>query len=166
MEINDQLKCLRMKKGMTQKQVADAIEVDKTSYAHYESGRRTPNGKKWVALSKVLGFPVFPAQIQIVYPEGLLDRFEKCINDNEQTPEDINSNNQQFMNISNCLDEVFKVNEEAMNTDDLPIDELIKSPTSLPFTVMNVNLDARAERLTERAIKCMKNLINANQNLY
>lgn len=82
MEINKQLRYFRQHKGLTQKHVADAINVDKTTYAHYGSGRRVPNVKTWVKLSQVLGFPVFPAQIQIVYPDGLLDIFEECINEN------------------------------------------------------------------------------------
>ena len=162
-EINEQLKFIRQQKRLTQKQVADAIGIDKSTYAHYESGRRVPNAKTWVALSNFFGFPVFPAQIQIVYPEGLLEKFEKCIKENGQPTGDFNTNRERFMKIGNSLNEIYKVHEEAMDTSALPIDALVNQSIDTPFTVMTVTLDVRAERLIGEAVKCMNALIADNE---
>ena len=40
---NENLKCAREKKNMTQKEVADSIGVAKSTYSLYESGNREPN---------------------------------------------------------------------------------------------------------------------------
>lgn len=161
MEINSQLKYFRQRDGFTQKQVADAIGIDKTTYAHYESGRRVPNAKIWVKLSEVLGFPVFPAQIQIVYPEGLLDKFEKCIADNGKPTGNFRKNNECYMEISSVLSEIHKINEKSMDVSDLPLDKIAQTP----INIMNVAFDARAERLTRKAFKCMEELMAENEEL-
>ena len=165
MELNQKLRAARQQKGLTQKQVAEVIRVDKTTYAHYESGRRTPDAKTWVTLCEFLEIPVFPAQVKIDYPEGLLDKFEKCIADNGQPTEEIRENNERFMAINDSLNRIYKVRAEAMDTTDLPIDQIDMS-LGRPVTIMNVSLDIRAEKLIERAIKCMAVLMAKNQDLF
>ena len=165
MDLNKNLKFARQRKGLTQKQVAEAIHVDKTTYAHYESGRRTPNAKTWVALCQVLEIPVFPAQVKIVYPEGLLDDFEKYISDNEQPTEEFHENNNRFRAIYSFLTRIYEIHKDAMDITDLPIDQIDMSLGS-PVTVMNVSLDIRAEKLIEKATKCMEALMSKNQDLF
>ncbi len=165
MEINNQLKYFRQRRGFTQKQIADAIGIDKTTYAHYESGRRVPNAKIWVKLSEVLGFPVFPAQIQIVYPDGLLDKFEKCIDDNGKPTGDFRKNNECYMNISAVLSEIHKINEKSFDTSDLPLDELEQTAIPRPIRVMDVTMDVRAELLIQKAFNCMNELMLENDKL-
>ena len=46
MNLNEYLIKLRNDMGVTQKNVADYLGVDVSTYAHYESGRRTPNYEK------------------------------------------------------------------------------------------------------------------------
>ena len=164
MELNQRLRTARQQKGLTQKQVAEVIGVDKSTYAHYESGRRTPDAKTWVALCEFLEIPIFPAQVNIVYPEGWLDEFEKCITDYGQPTEKIRDNNDRIMSINDSLNRIFKVRAEAMDTTDLPIDKIDMS-LGRPVTIMNVSLDIRAEKLIERAIKCMAVLMAKNQDL-
>lgn len=67
------------------------------------------------------------------------------------------------MVIINSLNEIYKIHEEAMDIGDLPIDELVKSNSNMPYTVMNVALNARSEQLIEKALKCMNILIADNQ---
>ncbi len=43
MEFHEQLKELRKNKGVTQAEVAQILGVEQSTYAHYESGRRTPD---------------------------------------------------------------------------------------------------------------------------
>ena len=40
---NENLKCAREKKGLSQKEVAEGIGVAKSTYSLYESGNREPN---------------------------------------------------------------------------------------------------------------------------
>lgn len=54
-QLSDKLKELRLNKGVTQKTVADYIEVDVTTYAHYEKGRRSPNADKLRRLAMYYG---------------------------------------------------------------------------------------------------------------
>jgi len=162
MEINEQLKLYRKRADKTQKEIADTLGIDKSTYAHYESGRRTPNAKIWVQLSKALNIPVFPAQIKIIYPDGLLDKLEECIKNNGTPTNDFKENNRRFTAINEVLQEVFDVHEQAMNTDSLPINDLLNSYEPLPKTIMEVSLDIRGEILIQRAMKCQNNLINCN----
>lgn len=165
MDLNQKLRTARQYKGLTQKQVAEVIRVDKTTYAHYESGRRTPDAKTWVTLCELLEIPVFPAPVKIDYPKGILDEFDKCITDNEQPTEELRENNNRIMAINNFLNEICKIRAEAMDTTDLPIDKIDMSLGS-PVTIMNVSLDIRAEKLIEKAIKCMAVLMAKNQDLF
>jgi transcriptional regulator with XRE-family HTH domain len=158
MEINEQLKLFRQRVGKTQKDVADELGIDKSTYAHYESGRRTPSTKTWIQLAEALHFPVFPVKIQIVYPDGLLDRLEACIKANAQYTNDYKVNNRRFMAINAILDEIYEVRNKAMNVDDLPLDELIDSHNT-PYTFMNVALDVRGEQLIKQAHECQSNLL-------
>ncbi len=51
----ENLKSARIKKGMTQEQVASAVGVAVTTYSNWELGKREPNVLKIKALAKVLG---------------------------------------------------------------------------------------------------------------
>lgn len=161
LELNNQLKDARQRKSLTQKQVAEAIHVDTTTYAHYESGRRVPNAKTWVELCKILGLNYFPAQIQIIYPDGLLDKFEQCLVENGTPTENFRENNERFTKIHKVLNEVHEIREEAMDTTDLPINE-----APCPSTIMNVALDLRGEKLINKALECMSELMAKNRAMY
>ena len=39
----DQLKKLRLERGLTQKQVADALKIQRSTYTRYETGEREPD---------------------------------------------------------------------------------------------------------------------------
>ena len=52
MNLNEYLIKLRNDMGVTQKNVADYLGVDVSTYAHYESGRRTPNFEKLQRLAE------------------------------------------------------------------------------------------------------------------
>ena len=160
MDIGQQLLYYRHKKGLTQKEVADAINIDKSTYCHYERGNRVPSTKIWMKLSNVLGFPVFPAYIEVDYPDDLLERLENCINENGKPSPNPTQNTEQFFKINELLNEIYKVHEEAMNIEELPI-ENIDNYTSK--TILKVTLDIRAERLRQKAIKCMQDLLAANR---
>lgn len=51
------LKELRLERGMTQPEVADAIGIDPRTYRKYENGESDMNGDKLQKSAKVLGVP-------------------------------------------------------------------------------------------------------------
>lgn len=54
MTLEMKLKLARVKKQLTQKQVAELIGVKQPSYQEWEAGKSTPNLKRAALLSKVL----------------------------------------------------------------------------------------------------------------
>lgn len=48
-------RALRRISGLTQQELADAIGVDRTAVAHWENGRRSPNGKHLALYLEALG---------------------------------------------------------------------------------------------------------------
>ena len=55
MILGSRIKELRKKKGLTQQQLADLINVTKVSICCYEKGNRTPNLETFIDLINVLG---------------------------------------------------------------------------------------------------------------
>ncbi len=75
MELSDRLKERRLALGLTQQQVAKKIGVDTTTYAHYESGRRTPDINRLRMLCVLFEISVedhFPIVRTLEYPPELL----------------------------------------------------------------------------------------------
>lgn len=52
MSIAEQLRALRLEKGITQKELADSVGIAVQSIINYENGRREPNSKAMVALER------------------------------------------------------------------------------------------------------------------
>ena len=83
-KIGEKIKILRTKFGLTQKEVADALEIERSTYTYYELGKTTPS---WNAIKKL-------AQIFQIAPYDLLEEhnlshmllnraYEKCFHNNE-----------------------------------------------------------------------------------
>ena len=76
MELSARLKERRLAFGLTQQQVATKIGVDTTTYAHYESGRRTPDIKRLKMLCDLFGIAIqdhFPIIRTLKYPPELVE---------------------------------------------------------------------------------------------
>lgn len=75
MELPERLKDRRLALGLTQQEVANKIGVDVTTYAHYESGRRTPDIKRLRMLCSLFKISIedhFPLVRTLEYPPELL----------------------------------------------------------------------------------------------
>ena len=75
MEFHERLRERRQEQGLTQLEVATKIGVAPTTYAHYESGRRTPDIKRLRMLCHLFGIALedhFPLVRTISYPPELL----------------------------------------------------------------------------------------------
>jgi len=51
----EKLRAARETKGYTQQQVADYMQIDKSTYCGYETGKRQPDVQKIKQLTKILG---------------------------------------------------------------------------------------------------------------
>ena len=60
MFVNSYLKELRIKQGMTQKEMADKLGITKSSWAMYERGERVPRDEIKVKIAKFFGTTVEP----------------------------------------------------------------------------------------------------------
>lgn len=84
-KIGEKIKILRTKFGLTQKEVADALEIERSTYTYYELGKTTPS---WNAIKKL-------AQIFQIAPYDLLEEQNKYI------MSDVLSNEGENINICN-----------------------------------------------------------------
>lgn len=53
-ELSFNLKRARQQRDLTQKQVAEKLNVDRSTYTYYESGRTTPTIYQIIEISKIL----------------------------------------------------------------------------------------------------------------
>lgn len=53
MKLNDVLRSVRQEKGMTQQQVADILEIDRSTYSYYETGKTELDIKTTLALCEI-----------------------------------------------------------------------------------------------------------------
>ena len=166
MEINEQLKKHRIFNNFTQKEMALQLGIDSTTYAHYESGRRTPNVKMWMKIAKILKIPEIPAQTVVTYPKGMLDLFEKIINDNRRPSQtgkisiDYHNNNSKIETIQNFIFKILDERAKSMDYEHLQIDKLIQS--GFTGTLINCQLDVRGEYLINEAMQSVSELMRAN----
>lgn len=56
--VSDRLKSLRMHHNLTQQEVADKINVERSTYAYYESGKTVPSIDTLLTLSEVYDVPI------------------------------------------------------------------------------------------------------------
>ena len=55
MSFGEKLRTARESKGYTQQQIADYMQIDKSTYCGYETGKRQPDVQKIKQLTKILG---------------------------------------------------------------------------------------------------------------
>ena len=55
MNLNEALRMLRHRAGLTQKQLADMLELDRSSYTYYETGKSTPTVPAFTRISDLYG---------------------------------------------------------------------------------------------------------------
>lgn len=57
MEFKDALREARKEKGLTQSEIAEAMNITKSTYCGYETGKRQPDVMKIKQISEILGIP-------------------------------------------------------------------------------------------------------------
>ena len=58
MKLNERLKALRKKKGMSQLELAEALDVSRQAVSKWESGRSAPSTENLLRLSGIYGIPL------------------------------------------------------------------------------------------------------------
>ncbi len=56
--LSHELKRCRIKRGMTQAELAEKLSVSQNTISQYERGGRFPSVKRLSAISKILGVPI------------------------------------------------------------------------------------------------------------
>ncbi len=56
--ISEKLKALRIGRGYTQQQLADKLNINRTTISNYESGNRTPRLNELIAIAEAFGVSV------------------------------------------------------------------------------------------------------------
>lgn len=106
--ISDTIKNLRRRRGYTQKEVADLLGVDRSTYCYYELGKIKPDVSTIMKLSNIFG----------VHYSGILEseyNSEKC-KDDGLCATDIDSDVLRFGDLDNeekCLLLAFRVASES-----------------------------------------------------
>lgn len=59
MTLNQRLKKFRIASGLTQQQVADVLNLDRSTYAYYEAGKTTPDIKSVSKLVKIFNITYY-----------------------------------------------------------------------------------------------------------
>ena len=74
--MNNKLKELRKNSALTQKQIADVIGIDRSTYSYYENGKASPSLEVLVKISKVfnvtLDYIIYGEESKTVQPVSVL----------------------------------------------------------------------------------------------
>ena len=168
-ELHERIKDLRLKNGYTQQQVADILGIDKSTYAHYEAGRRTPNIEKLKKLAEFYGMQdeflgaKLPIVTKVEYSAGMLDAFERELNAANRM---IQSGTTMelialYRKLNEKFEPIWKVKAEALSLPDIsriPFEQYVGQ------TVQEVYLDRRGEYLINKYLNIQKKIFDAIQN--
>ena len=66
--LNERLRSLRLSMGLTQMQVAEALNIDRSTYTYYETGKTVPDVKTIIKLSKI-----FNVSYQLILDDESVD---------------------------------------------------------------------------------------------
>lgn len=154
MELHKKIKELRIEAGETQKQLADYLGVDVTTYAHYEAGRRTPNVEKLKMLAQkyhtddeLLGAGL-PIEVHQNFTEEKLDKLQEAIETTHFQKNDYAQNKVLYEHLRKCAEPVLREWEASM---ELPNIDISKWPVGT--VVKKVILNPRGEALIDAYLK-------------
>ena len=82
MGFGEKLRKARERCGMTQQQVADIMQIDKSTYCGYETGKRQPDVQKIKILSQILGVSG-DELLETGYEKAPTSEGERTISDND-----------------------------------------------------------------------------------
>ncbi|QHI71044.1 helix-turn-helix domain-containing protein [Aminipila terrae] len=160
-ELHGKIFELRKLNGYTQQYVADYLDIDKSTYAHYEAGRRTPDVKKLKKLAELYNLEdellgsTFPIEASAIYPIEMLDNLQEVINECKPHSGDYYADNIEFKKLREALKPIMQIRDEALDLPDIKICDLPSNTT-----VKRVYLDMRAESLIKRCLDKQSEVMN------
>lgn len=122
--LHQMLKMLRLNNRMTQKQVADLLNIDRSTYTYYETGRTKPNVDTLVKLCCIFDVSMdILTEIKGEKLDLLKENIEEYLSDGEnaQTFTSLNRQEQRILLLfrlcRNKEEAIEKLKELALNTD-------------------------------------------------
>lgn len=142
------IKKLRIDNGYTQQDVAEKLGVDKSTYAHYEAARRTPDIRKLRLLAELYGLQdellgaKLPIVAQTIYPKEMLDNLEETILSCKEHTGDYAKDKLELDKLKDALKPVMSIRNNALDLPAIPLEKYGNGTT-----IKQIKLDVRAERL-------------------
>lgn len=171
MELPERLKERRLALRLTQQQVAEKIGVDTTTYAHYESGRRTPDIKRLNMLCALFGIAVqdhFPLVRTLKYPPELV---ESLLNTKKQVEDELAflethrgeissrkllwSTHEMIERLKTAVEPVQKIWEDIMDAPEMDLEGL-----PVGQTILRVNYRPEDWLLLSESLQLQSKVIN------
>lgn len=155
---------LRNEHNLTQEQVAEMLNISKSTYCRIEKGQQDISVEALKKLLKIynITFEDFyniqlPIVRTITYPKKLLQNLQNAINENGEKSNSWVTNLKKYENIKNALNPIFEIRNKALHFPDIDISEIPNNTT-----VKQVKLDPKAELLIDRALKAQQKLLEPN----
>lgn len=165
--INKKIKDLRVAHGYTQQKIANYLNVDKTTYSHYEAGRRLPSADKLSRLALLYGLQdemlgvSFPVEITLKYPKSMLDKAERRLQESMLLQDKTYEQLSKMLDVLwRTFEPIFKIRQEAFKLPKIPEDLLFAGQK---LTVKKVCLDLRAENLIDKYVTTYKKIFDQMQ---
>lgn len=171
MELPGRLKERRLALKLTQQQVAEKIGVDTTTYAHYESGRRTPDIKRLQMLCILFEISIedhFPLVRTLEYPPELLKTLSETkervteklalleAERNNTSPHDLLWKTRDLIDqLKKAIDPVQKIWEKTMDAPEMDLRGLPDGQT-----IMRVNYRPEDWLLLSESLQLQSKVIN------
>lgn len=165
-EFHKKLRYFRKCHSFTQEEVANALGIHKSTYAHYEAGNRSPNQEALLKLSRLfqttadeLLSPHLPLVIKIKIPDDLLDALENAIKQYGEVSNDWNKNKDNLDQLELASQPVFNYRQNAYENQDARI--ITDSNSMSDIFIKSVILDPRGEKLIFEYLKLYQKIVRS-----
>lgn len=155
---------LRNEHNLTQEQVAEILNISKSTYCRIEKGQQDISVEALKKLLKIynITFEDFyniklPIVRTITYPDKLLKNLQNALNENEEKSNSWIVNFEKFEKLKNALKPILEIRDKALELPDIDISE-IPDKTSIKQVAFNSD----AELLIGRALKAQQKLLEPN----
>ena len=162
-ELNKRIRKLRITYKYTQKELADTLGIDVSTYAHYEKGDRIPSAYILKKIAELYGLRddllgvQLPIERVVTYDKKDLETLRRELNECRWIPGDNIANNAQYERLKKAIEPIFKANDEAFSVPEIDKEYLIPGQK-----VLSVRLNPEGEwlirRYFEEVDKCLKTM--------
>ena len=156
MTLHNRIRKLRNKEQLTQKQVAEYVGVDVSTYAHYEKGDRTPDASKLTKLAELFGLndellgTQLPKEYVVSYDSNDIAHFKETKEKCQWIKEDSVHNRFQYEYLKEAATPILEERSAALVLPDIDMSTLEPNQT-----VTKVKLDMLGEILLSKYFEKM-----------